>query len=519
MNQEVYANAVANAETARALENYPLALEWIRKALDENPDDISALTKAGAICIPMDKLEESQEYFQKAAELEPANGDHLFQLGNLCFLKNDFSQAMQYYAEAEIKGCSEEITPNLYYQTALVCSICQDFKAALLNFQKYENTEKTKLAALHPDVISEKIKLYMMLEDYKNAAKYAAQLVAMSPSEFRNYMVYFNLLVIQKDYQTAFRVLEEATAYAEKKASNYFEIETEKINLYLAAADDYPQNREHYYQQAYDLIRTLFQYPEADRQELTLQYAEICLKMQRYQEALRAALPLLSDSAPAISPVPAHKPLTQEEAETMLEQDMQLMESKINSQELPDSLGELHYDAEGNEIRIFPEGAFDALNTDLQNHLENPGIPASAPKKDPAFYDRLHYLLLSCYAAGQAYAECATLATHLKHSQNSEYADFAWYQEAVSAGHLPEKFTPEQAEECKAKALSYFRNRMMRGENRYPAIRYRSRLYAESGKFAKAEEMAGLLNAQDKQEALQYIAECRKSAESEVQPS
>ncbi len=39
MNQENYTEAMTNAETAFSNENYALALEWFRKALEENPND------------------------------------------------------------------------------------------------------------------------------------------------------------------------------------------------------------------------------------------------------------------------------------------------------------------------------------------------------------------------------------------------------------------------------------------------------------------------------------------------
>ena len=43
------------------------------------------------------------------------------------------------------------------------------------------------------------------------------------------------------------------------------------------------------------------------------------------------------------------------------------------------------------------------------------------------------------------------------------------------------------------------------------ALLFRSRMYAEQGKYAKAEELADLMSDQDKAAVLEYIRECRKA--------
>ena len=46
------------------------------------------------------------------------------------------------------------------------------------------------------------------------------------------------------------------------------------------------------------------------------------------------------------------------------------------------------------------------------------------------------------------------------------------------------------------------------------AVIFRARMYAESGKFAKAEEMASLLALEEKEAVTAYIEECRKEIQS-----
>ena len=55
---------------------------------------------------------------------------------------------------------------------------------------------------------------------------------------------------------------------------------------------------------------------------------------------------------------------------------------------------------------------------------------------------------------------------------------------------------------------------MLQNPNNNFAVIFRARMYAESGKFAKAEEMANLLALDEKEAVMSYIDECRKEYQS-----
>ena len=76
---------MTNGETAFSNDHYDLALEWFQKAIKENPNDTDALTKAGTVCVPLEKFDDAFTYFQKAVEINPENGDFIFNLGNAYF--------------------------------------------------------------------------------------------------------------------------------------------------------------------------------------------------------------------------------------------------------------------------------------------------------------------------------------------------------------------------------------------------------------------------------------------------
>ena len=155
---EITQSFIANAEAAFANKQYSVALEWYQKALIEQPDDLYALSRAGAICIPLGKFKDALQYFGHAKELEPENGDVLFNYANACFFNHDYVAAFENYVAAEKAGCSEDVTPRLFYQLAMICSLRQDTKSALIYFKKCEEADRGDLIALNPDMISEKVR-------------------------------------------------------------------------------------------------------------------------------------------------------------------------------------------------------------------------------------------------------------------------------------------------------------------------------------------------------------------------
>lgn len=525
MNQENYTEAMINAEAAFSNENYALALEWFRKALEENPDDLQALSRAGTVCVPLDKFDESFEYFQRAMELNPENGDNAFNLGNAYFFHGDYGKALELYADAEIKGCSEEAKQRLYYQMAMLCSVRQDVKSALANFKKYEDADKTGLAALNPDVISEKIKLYMMAEDYENAAKCAVQWITVSPTEINGYMVYFSILMAKKDYSNAEKVIEDAEKYVEIDGEVQFSLKMEKVALLVAKADADPSNAVSHLQSAYDMMVELRNNVDASkRDEVILTSAEVCMKMTRYDEAIALAESLIPNDEVKIFNTKPTEPiavgdLSEIDIEAMAEEDMAAIDERIAMGEISEDAGEyaeVFYDEDGNPVREYPEGTFADLESDhtvsetTANTESQIGV---AEQRKSDFYDRLYFILLSCYAAVENYSGAHKFGGLLKHSENVYYAYFGRYTEAFSMKKLSESdatYTKEAVDKKYAETIAFYRGKMLQNPQNNFAVIFRARMYAESGKFAKAEEMANLLVLEEKNAVMGYIEECRK---------
>jgi len=527
MNQENFTEAMINGETAFSNENYALALEWFRKALEENPNDLKALSRAGTVCVPLDKYDESFEYFQKAMELNPENGDNAFNLGNAYFFHGDYSKALDLYAEAEMRGCSDEVKARLYYQMALLCSLRQDIKSALVNFQKYEEADKTGMAALDPNVISEKIKLYMMAEDYNKAEKCAVKWIAVEPTELRCYMVYFSILMANRKYNVAGKILDSAEKYAELKEEDIFSLNLERVALLVAQSDAEPEKSGEYLQKAYSLNKKLLNNPKyTSKDELNLTLAEICMKMNQYDEAITIAESLVPNDEihdfvseinnPESEPV---SDLSEVDINYMAEEDMATLEERISMGEISEDAGEyaeVYYDEEGNPVREYPEGTFSDLESSPVINNQNADFepqPNLNEQKKNDFYDRLYFILLSCYVSVENYSSAYKFGGLLKHSDNVYYSYFGRYTEAFSVKKLSESdpsYTKDAADKIYAESIAFYRSKMLQNSNNNFAVIFRARMYAESGKFAKAEEMASLLSLDEKDAVMAYIDECRK---------
>ena len=524
MNREDYTEAMVNAETAFSSGDYGLSLHWLREALALLPDDPKALTKAGTACAALGDYEGAVRHFGRAAEIDPENGDTAFNLGNACFFSGDYSRALEMYAQAEIKGVSEEALPKLFYQKAMLCSIRNDVGAALVNFRKYEEADRTGTAGTDPAVISEKIKLYSMIEDYEKAANCAVQLIAVAPDQPESYLVYFNILAAQGDYDRAGEVLRDAERYAVRDADTEVSLKLEEAALLAARADARPDEAEEDLQKAYDLLTELRQKAPASRQdELTLSVAEICTKQKRYDEAVRITEALLPrDRVTPFTLQPEEPFAGPDEAETdaMSEADLQAIEEQLSAGEIDESLAdaaEVYYDENGNEVRDYPDGMFAALpSAETVPPAEEPSAAAApaaaAAAHDAHFYDRVYYILVTCYAAQKHYREAQRCGAILGQSEQPYLACSGRYQEAFASRQLAEtsgELTAEDADRRYAEAISFCRSVMMKRPGSRFAAEFRARMYAETGKFAKAEEMANLLTPDDRDAVTEYIRVCR----------
>ena len=535
MDIEAYKEYIANADVAFANGRFDSAVAWYDKALAEAPNDTYALSKAGTSLVSLNRFDEAFGYFNRAVEAEPQNGDNVFNLANAYFFSGDIPKAMEYYTQAEMMECSDDVKARIYYQLAMMCSIKRDYKAALINYQKYEDADKTGQAALDTDVISERVNLYIQLEDYDNALKFTLKWLNLAPADIRCYIIYFNLLTATGKYGKALSVLDDAQKFAVKDENDKYALDVSRANLWVAAAGTVFDKNGDFNQRAYDLMNELIISPfgtQDSKNELVLGLGELCISMGKVDEAIDLMTMLTTEpereEIPDAPAAPVDLTVDPAEIDAMMERDMQAMDAKIAAGEISEDIGELaevSYDENGQPVRSYPEGVFGEV--DGYQLPDFKGVDMEALKKEDDereaadqadFRARVNYTLLTCYAFKEDFEKTLEYARLVKLTPNNTYyAYFGRYSEAFAMRKLAEQgrgVTKEEAERKYSEELAFFRAEMIKAdENSAFALLFRTRMYAETGKYTKAEELADLMTDQDRESLMSYIAECRKANE------
>lgn len=509
-----------NAEVAFSNKQYNEALTWYQKVLEKTPDDLYALSKAGAICVPLGKFEEALKYFEHAKELDPNNGDNAFNYANACFFNKDNVSAFSAYVEAEKIGCSEDVIPRLYYQLALLCSMRQDVKSALVYFKKCEEADRGGMISLNPDLISEKMKLYMVTQDYANAGKCAAELVAIQPTQFRNYMIYFSIVMANKDFDKAEKVMKDAQSYAETSADDNVTILLQLAAINVARAENDTKNRDRHFEQAINILEkqiNVAMLSSGQMVNVLLTLAEVYLKAREYLKSIKC-LQFILNGRVTLQPEVDDKgkdnvdELTPEEIEAMMQADMEMIQEKIDTGELSADLGlyaEMEYDEDGNLVPKYDETMFSLLNNfdgaesetlvEEQNNSGTFDITVDIREK-------VYFTFLSCYLAMDDFRSAEKYAIALRYSGNKYYSYYGVYTCAMISG----KLKMNDADKKYAEAIAFFRNKSFADHSDVMAVLFRARLYAEQGKYEKTKELALLLAESDQKSLMDYIEKCKR---------
>jgi tetratricopeptide (TPR) repeat protein len=355
----------------------------------------------------------------------------------------------------------------------------------------------------------------MMIQDIDNAEKVAIQWLNIAPSDIRCYMVYFNILMSKGEYDKAEKVLEDAEKFANDNEENALPIESSRVMLYITVADVTSGDLSaDYNNRAYGLLTAIISSGMAgDEQanELKLTLAELCMKMGRTDEAIEVAESLTDpNKAAAKSEEAAATPAVDgepsaEELDEMLSDAMEKLDEKIANDEV-----QIELDDEGNpiaDVDLIGDGT-----SDVAKLIEEEAAQAEA-EYGTDFGDRLEFILLSCYALKENYKKVIEISKELKNSDNEYYSYFSHYSEAFSVKQLADRndgFTKEEADRIYEEKIAYFRSKMINKEGSAFAVIFRARMYAETGKFAKAEEMSSLMSEEDKASVDQYIEMCKE---------
>lgn len=513
-----------NAEMAYSNQNYETALKYYQIVLKQNPNDLQALSRAGAVSVVLKKYKEALGYFEKAKQADPENGDNYFNYGNACFFNEDYVGALDAYLEAEKRECSDDVLPKMYYQIALLFSYRQETENALIYFRKCEKADKTGMVALTKDFISEKLKLYMAAQDYVNAQKSAAQLVAVDPTVYRNYAIYFSLLMANKNYKVAERVLDDAQEYAVTDKNQDLSIALQRAAVESSKANDDPEHMTDHYAKAIAIL--MAKYAEEDlTKEQVVQFAaeigDLYFKSEKFDQAINWLEAHLKNPGIRLTTVKPEAAQTNAEGEElildeetldqMMQEDLDKIQASIDEGYIGDDLGdyaEIEYDEEGNEIRTYDPSLFgetvEETDTDAKPAAQADDKPFAMPVE---FREKMYFTLISSYLGKDDFEGANKYVQVLKHSENKYYKYYGMYFDALLSRKMNEP--ADKVNHKYSQAIAYFRNKSFADTRDTLAAIFRARLYAEEGKLAKAEEIANLLAEDDRNSVMKYIASLR----------
>jgi tetratricopeptide (TPR) repeat protein len=337
-------------------------------------------------------------------------------------------------------------------------------------------------------------------------------------------MVYFSMLMAKKDYDSAEEVLKNAGEYAELTDDDKITIKLQRSSLYIIRSENDPENKDNYFEQAIkpleDEIEGSSLTPE-QKINVMLTIAEAYLKVEEYNKSIRCLQHILCEA-----PTPTKdktqvldtseetvQELSPEELDAMLEADMALIQEKIDTGELESDLGmyaETEYDENGNLVPVYDESFFaflnnnESVNKDADNDKNNGGKAFDLPV---GMREKVYFTLLSCYLAMDDFAVAEKYAKILRYSENKYYNYYGIY----TCAYITKKINDnkEIGEKQYAEAIAYFRNKSFADHKDSLAVLFRGRLYAEQGKYEKAEELAELLAENDRNSLLEYIKKNR----------
>lgn len=538
---DAFKEIINNADTALVHGKVEEALALYKKALIEKPDDIYALQRAGEISAKLKLFEDALKYFEECRQLEPENGDHAFNYANACFFNRHYTKAFENYIEAERLGCSDVALPRLYYQLALIGISRKDYKTARVYLRKCEEADLQGVVALDPDMITERVKMEMLLGDFDAAERQAARLVAAAPEKFSHYMVHFSLLMQLQKYNSAEKVLTDAEKYAELTDESRLTLIMQKAKLFMekASTDD---NKVY----SSKVVQLLEEYlgekniTAKQRSTAKITLASAYLDLENYDKALAylAEVDTTAEKEPApvqAEPQPKAEKLAENtEREKVLVYDAQgnpryvYADSKAsataqsqNRYNVPqketvvyDALGNPHYVKTNAEGKV----ASKEIREDLMVHSEElpeetVEIRESAETEEyeltPAEREKVSFLTMSAYIGKDNFAPALEIAEVLKHSENKYFAYYGLYVCTLMKSKL--YGMTEEVKVEYAKNIAYFRSRTFENPGDSYALVFRARMYAETGKYEKARELAHLLTDGDRETLLRYIDTCAEN--------
>lgn len=210
----------------RNLGKYADAYELYKHALLINPDAPEALFDMASFCNYLGSKEETQHYYEKAAELAPQNSWYQQVLGNFYYRNNQTDKAIAVYEK--MAENSQEKSEILYELLSLYTQK-QDYEKCIWALNKLES-----LDGKSEQISMEKYRIFLKLEDKDRAFKEIEALADEYPNDYRYKVMLGDLYLDNNQPQRALGIyqgvleVEPQNVLAQLSMVSYLEKQNEK---------------------------------------------------------------------------------------------------------------------------------------------------------------------------------------------------------------------------------------------------------------------------------------------------
>ncbi|SDI36103.1 Flp pilus assembly protein TadD, contains TPR repeats [Pseudobutyrivibrio sp. 49] len=225
MSKADFNEYMIQAKSLLGAEKYEEALTYLDKAeKEENMDEELYLTR-GIVLANLSRFDEAKAEFEKVLKLKKDNGLALFHMGNIEILIGNRAQGIEYFNNAIAYGFDDA---QVYYSLGLMHEEDGNDELALRNYSKAILKDPTRA-----DIRIRKVRTLVNNKMEKEALFALDELILSNPDAFEGYHMKYLLLVDQKKYDDAAKVIEEAMTLFPKDT----EFALDKASLMVAKGD------------------------------------------------------------------------------------------------------------------------------------------------------------------------------------------------------------------------------------------------------------------------------------------
>lgn len=228
MGNSIMSEKVNQAKTLMSIGQYDKALEYLKRAEEENNQQVEVYIQEGICLVNLDRLDEAEKAIKKALYVDKHCGEAYFHLACMAGLREDMQQAIKYADMAKMNGYENA---QLYLTLGMMYEEQNDVNTALRNYNKALDMEP-----IRPDVHLQKCHLLIDKGRWEDALEATSAMIKGCPDYFEGYHLKCQMLVQLDRYEDARIVLDEGLEKFPEEAG--FKLDKAKILVFEDKLDE-----------------------------------------------------------------------------------------------------------------------------------------------------------------------------------------------------------------------------------------------------------------------------------------